>query len=370
MDISRKLAQSNGRLKAGKVGCRIHQQGDRLVLRGTFPPRPGSCKNAPHQQRLFTGLRANGEGLRLAEQMAREIGLALQRGDFDWDQYINPLREKSQTVADWVERHRAEYLSQGGKQETWEGDYWKIFKKMDQSVAIDEAEILRVVLTTSPNTKTRKRAVMALSSLAHLAGIDVDLQPYAGNYAPSKVSPRDLPTDQAIAATRERITSPAWRWVFGMMATYGLRPHEVFRLDFDRLQSGDRVVQVLGNTKTGARECWPIYPEWFSAWALETVELPGIKLERSNSAIGHSVTEWFSDHSIPFPAYSLRHCWAVRSIVFGLPTELAARMMGHSVPVHTSIYHHWLTREHADRVWSLLMDRGDRPRPPTSPSPG
>jgi hypothetical protein len=33
-----------------------------------------------------------------------------------------------------------------------------------------------------------------------------------------------------IAYHRDKLTNPAWQWVYGMMATYGLRNHEVFFL--------------------------------------------------------------------------------------------------------------------------------------------
>uniref|UniRef100_UPI001CFE5416 hypothetical protein n=1 Tax=Microseira wollei TaxID=467598 RepID=UPI001CFE5416 len=32
-------------------------------------------------------------------------------------------------------------------------------------------------------------------------------------------------------ASRTRITNRAWQWVYGMLAVYGLRPHEIFNLD-------------------------------------------------------------------------------------------------------------------------------------------
>ncbi|MFH7029385.1 MAG: hypothetical protein ACHBN1_29340 [Heteroscytonema crispum UTEX LB 1556] len=52
MDISTRLAQANGRLRASKIGIAIQQRGNALWLRGTFPPKPNSCKTKPHQQRI------------------------------------------------------------------------------------------------------------------------------------------------------------------------------------------------------------------------------------------------------------------------------------------------------------------------------
>jgi hypothetical protein len=38
------LEQANNRLRKGKAGMTIEQIGDRLILRGTFPPKPSSNK--------------------------------------------------------------------------------------------------------------------------------------------------------------------------------------------------------------------------------------------------------------------------------------------------------------------------------------
>ena len=47
---------------------------------------------------------------------------------------------------------------------------------------------------------------------------------------------------------------------------------------------------------------------------------------------------------IQIKPYDLRHAWAVRTIFYDLPDTVAARMMGHSVSLHTQTYHHWITK--------------------------
>jgi hypothetical protein len=37
-----------------------------------------------------------------------------------------------------------------------------------------------------------------------------------------------LPSDEVIVEWYDRIPNPTWRYVYGIMATYGLRNHEVF----------------------------------------------------------------------------------------------------------------------------------------------
>ena len=60
--------------------------------------------------------------------------------------------------------------------------------------------------------------------------------------------------------------------------------------------------------------------------------------------VGRRVAEQFRRYDLPLTPYDLRHAWAVRTIHIGLPDTVAARMMGHSVAIHTRTYHHWITR--------------------------
>ena len=56
------------------------------------------------------------------------------------------------------------------------------------------------------------------------------------------------------------------------------------------------------------------------------------------------ITDQFKRYSLPIKPYDLRHAWAVRTIFYDLPDTVAARMMGHSVSLHTQTYHHWITK--------------------------
>ena len=50
---------------------------------------------------------------------------------------------------------------------------------------------------------------------------------------------------------------------FALMATYGLRNHEVFFSDLSCLKKGgDKILRVFPNTKTGEHQVWPFHPEW------------------------------------------------------------------------------------------------------------
>ncbi len=231
-------------------------------------------------------------------------------------------------------------MGQGGKQDTWEGDYWKIYKRLPKDATITPDVLTALTAETTPNTRTRQRTVMALAALSRFEGIGWNGQHLKGDYSPKNTTPRTLPNDKVILEHREALANPAWQWVYGMMATYGLRNHEVFFLDLEAFP----IVKVLEDTKTGYREVWPCYPEWSAAWQLHNRQLPPVKLDRPNQKIGHSVTKYLSP-KLPFAPYDLRHAWAVRTLLFGWPVELSARQMGHSVEVHTRTYQRWITRQ-------------------------
>lgn len=373
MDIEARIAQANGRLKSARVGISIELKGNRLYLRGTFPPRPGSTQKQAHQQRLSLGCHANPSGVKVAEAEARKIGALLDCKQFDWQPYTKIAAATPQTVAEWMEQFEISYFQSRERNDetltTWNGDYVKVLRKLPKEELLT-ADLLdnHIRNNIDPDTKTRRRACMVLRALAKFAKLDYDPSPLAGKYSPKRVSPRDLPDDRTVAEIGFNLKNSAWRWVYGMMATYGLRNHEVFRLDLDLLREGCKVVSVLERTKTGSRRVWACYPEWFEHFDLANVQLPNVNLSRSNEKVGHSVTSYFNSIKIPFSPYNLRHCWAVRTIEFGLPSELAAQQMGHSYQVHCEIYHHWVKDEVHQRAYETLMLRSDRPKAPSVPS--
>ncbi|MEH2183014.1 hypothetical protein [Nostoc sp.] len=83
--------------------------------------------------------------------------------------------------------------------------------------------------STPANSRSRKRTCEKLQLLAELAGIKVNLKPYIGNYGNSQTKPRNIPSDEQIIQVRSLFdNSLSWQWAYGIMATYGLRDHEIF----------------------------------------------------------------------------------------------------------------------------------------------
>lgn len=363
--IDGKIRQANGRLKAGGIGLTIEKSGGTLVLRGTLPPKPDSSVKTPHQQRLALGIPASADGIKQAEAKARTISGLVVSGQFDWSDFVRAKRATPQTVQDWLDQLRHHFLQRGGSLETWTEDYFAVLKRLPLDAYPSPAQLDKLILTTVPNTRTRKRYCTAIAAFAAFANIDYDPFPLAGSYSVTGVSPRDLVDDAELVKWFDKICNPGWRWVYGMMATYGIRPHEAFRLNYDAILEGNRVLEVLDPTKTGQRFVWAYYPEWFDQFDLQAVILPKVCADRSNKAVGKSVSDYFRKHTdIPFTPYTLRHCWAVRTINFNLPISDAARQMGHSVTIHERVYHRWITPRHQQKLYELLLANPQRPHPP------
>ncbi|MGA7932527.1 MAG: hypothetical protein WCA35_03015 [Kovacikia sp.] len=370
VDVDGRIVQANGRLKAGRVGVRVIRRGDTLSLRATLLAKPGAALRKDNRWAIALGVPANPAGVQLAERKARLLGAELQNGSFDWGKWggHQTIDSPLSTVADWVKRFAREYQSTI-EAVSWHKDYESVFAKLPQDEPLTADLLKRVLLQVKdvrPNSRTQRRYALAFERLARFAGLDVDLKHLRGSYSPtSSPDPRDIPSDELIAQIWQQITDPGWRWVCGMMATFGLRAHECFYLDTGELQAGGYMVAVKEG-KTGHRLVWSFYPEWIDQFALRSPVLPEVK-GTQHIHYTQKVSEFFSrSKAIPFSPLDLRHAWAIRTLECGLPYSEAAAQMGHSVTVHEKTYHRWITRETRQKIFDAVMWRGDRPRPPSA----
>jgi integrase len=367
MTIEQRIKEANGRLKNNYCGLRIEQIGGRLYIRGTLPPKPFSGKNEDYQQRI-SAANANPDGVKIAEKLAKKISVQIDAKTFDWADYIDSAVDSSPTIGQWIEDFEKDYFQRRAKnfksQSTWKVEYLSVFKVLDSNGQLTSDILKTAILATEPDTRTRKRFCLTLGALAKFAGLDFDPTPYAGNYSPKSRQARDLPTDKLIVECYAKIQDAKWQWVYGILATYGLRNHEVFFLDLAELRSGNKVLTVLQG-KTGYRKIWPYHPEWFDQFGLQNVKIPDINRDRPNSDIGGTVSQRFRrNEGIPFKVYDLRHCWAIRTLEYGIDISLAAQQMGHSLTVHSNLYHTWIQAQHHQRAFDLAMNKSDRPLPP------
>lgn len=355
MDFSDRLSQANGRLKTAQIRVRVQRLGQKLYLRATLPPPPGSAKDRPYQQRIALNLPANPRGLSVAEQRARELGVSLENGSFSWSDWRG---ESAETVREWVERFCTEWE---GSPLTWKTDYQQPFNKLPSDAPLT-AELLRQTLMEVrellPNSRAQLRAYNAFRQLAVFAGVSTDnLKGLKGSYSASEVDPRTLPSDIDVAEWRSQIANPGWRWVYGMLAAYGLRGHEVYKADLADFPT----VRIPQDTKTGARFVWPLFPEWAKKWELAARVWPPLRNIPSytNGQLGTKTAKFFE--RLPCDAYDLRHCYARRCFEFGYSPEFGAKMMGHSPDVHCRTYRRWIDEAVYKRIYDRGVNGSDRP---------
>ncbi len=373
--LDKQLVQVNQRLKSAKLGLQIERRGDRLNLRGTLPPRPGSPKLRPYQQRVPVKLPATKTGLKQCEQTAKIIAGQLLQDIFDWRDYLGPtagLRMGGADLSAQIDAFKQHFFatrstetSKASLQTTWEKAYVPYLRKLYTTaerhghLSLPEA-IYATVHSTQANSRSRQICCTALGAFADFLRVELptDLKTFWGNYGNSQTQLRDLPCDEQIVEVYDSLTNPRWKYVYGMMATYGLRNHEVFFCDSPReglrqhasadlsgYPSGPEIT-VHETTKTGRHAVWPFYPEWVERFDLLNGEPPKINTDLTTTTlqrVGQQVTTQFRRYKIPFSPYDLRHAWAVRTLLMGLPDAVAAKMMGHSVQVHNRTYHRWMT---------------------------
>jgi integrase len=179
-----------------------------------------------------------------------------------------------------------------------------------------------------------------------------------------------LPSDAEIVEWFYKISNLNWRWAYGMMATYGIRPHELFHLDTQDLEQGGYVLKVLENTKTGFREVRPYHLEWVDQFGLRQKRLPAINvIGKGNKRLGSKISAGFRRYKVPFRPYNLRHAYAVRCLRFDVDPSLAARWMGHTVAVHTRTYQAWISKDVEHEAFVKSIQNPNRPKPPATLPP-
>lgn len=348
------IAAANQRLKRDCWGVTIQRLGDRLYLRAVLPAPPGNANPNPRQQRIATHLRANAEGIKQAEAEAKLLGARLTAGKFNWADYREPGSVAAGSVGYWRDRFRDDLLNRQGKRPgTWTNFYWRWLQKLPADAPLSPAVLIRFLESYPVNSASRYYAASACGAFARFCGLEFRAADWRGSYSRSRdLSPRDLPSDDLVFQVWRSIEDPSWRWVFGMLAAYGLRNHEVARIEsFD-----GPVLQIGENSKTGSRQVWPCYPEWFELMLLADWDCPDLPDSSDNSRIGRIIGQGLRKVS-PIQPYNLRHAWAVRTMLYGWPVELAARQMGHSVKEHTQTYHRWINAEQQQKVFEELSQR-------------
>jgi integrase len=85
------------------------------------------------------------------------------------------------------------------------------------------------------------------------------------------------------------------------------------------------------------------------------LRLPAFNPERSHRDVGALMGQAFRRAGAAFQPYDLRHAWAVRAIHNPkISPSLAAKSMGHSLAVHSSVYQRWFDAHEMESLQAVL----------------
>ncbi|MBW4479352.1 MAG: site-specific integrase [Tolypothrix brevis GSE-NOS-MK-07-07A] len=374
------LEKVNQRLKSAKAKVTIRESNGSLQLRATLPIKPGDKDTngtGRKQYNISLNIPANFDGLKTAEEEAYELGKLIARHTFEWnDKYLGneALKKDFKTIGELLEEFENEYFKTHKRTTKSEHTFFYYFsrtKRFTNPQDFATPENLINSIEKIDKEWARYNAMRAISAFCITFNIEIDLSKYSK--MPENNS-RNIPSDVEIAAgiikfadylnNRGNQVNPdvkdswqLWRWTYGMLATFGLRPRELFiNPDIDwwlSEENADMTWKVDKECKTGERQALPLHKEWIVDFDLrnpkylEMLATTISKKDKSNhaeiTALTQRVSWWFRKIGLDFKPYDLRHAWAIRAHVLGIPIKAAADNLGHSVQVHTQTYQRWFS---------------------------
>lgn len=388
--FEQKLVEANVNLKRDRVRVSIKQTGNSLQLRATLPLKPDDCERlgkGKKQYDLSLGIPANLEGLKTAIEESYELGKLIARHTFEWNEkYLGiKSREKQdiKTIGELLEKFEENYYKIRQKTLTSENtfnNYKSVIKRsfVLESLAI-KSNFEQVINASQGNKKNELIAVASVFIKTFQLGFTLDV-------TRDSVTPtyREIPDEEKIIRSfalfekfalnrkntnicEETDTWEMWRWVYGMLSTFGLRPRELFvQPDINwwvSPQNVDNTWKVHKDTKTGYREVIPFIPEWIELFDLKN-PLPLKILDKKVTKIAsvqninwmrRDISRWFRKVGIEFQPYDLRHACAIRSHLQGIPIKAAADNLGHTVDEHTKTYQRWFGIENRKKAFGEVM---------------
>lgn len=334
---------------------KLRVKGNKLYLRATLPPKPGDGRKSKRYE-LSTGIPYNAKGIEYALAKAKELEADLILERFSWYKYLKEGATLA-SIEDWVRRFEINYWQTHdrtiNREDNYRSDWTRPFTFLPPDEPLTEEVLRRVLLRFASDSRDRRRCYVAFNALANFAELEANLKDLRGNYKP-KIQ-REIFTDGQIESIRNSIKNPAWQWVFGICACYGLRPHEVFRLNCERLTDSPPILSVEQDTKTGLRSVFPLPGEWVEKWQLWAVKMPNVRVEgRSNTALGSRVSQEFYELNLGLTPYHLRTAYAVRACRLRIPDSVASQWMGHDITVHYRSYQRHIDEIGHQIIWESL----------------
>ncbi|MGB3638290.1 MAG: site-specific integrase, partial [Rivularia sp. (in: cyanobacteria)] len=393
MKIEEKLREANLRLKEIKARVSLTMKGNAIQLRATLPLKPDDINikgRKTKQYQISLNIPANLDGLKTAEEEAYELSRLISRKCFEWnDKYLGCkiYQNVDITFGEIYEQFEDIFFKSRKrdiKSEHTLTEYKKVFKREFPFDLIANKSNIEISLKKIESSSKRFQALKVASIVCKYLEIEIDFKTLK---LPIKVKKRDIPQDKIIingfyafnkyCETDEQKKKPYWntyliyRLAYGLIATYGLRPREVFNQpDIDWFTSEDNIDntwKVHNENKTGAREVLPFIPEWIELFDLKNKQslellkqrIDLIKCSSQLTIIVDKNSQWFKRVGLEFRPYDLRHACAIRAHLQGIPLKAAADNLGHSIEMHTKVYQKWFSLENRKKAINTALSEKD-----------
>jgi hypothetical protein len=349
MGFSDELASLNDQLAARRCKARIEQRKNSLALRATLPPKPG-CSGGSRQQRIPLGLPAVMASLAEAELKALTLNTELRNGTFAWRTWQpggkdadNTLITRSVFEESARRLHGEKYANAPERgTESWRKRWAPALNKLPAHGEITIERLVALIEQLTPATAARRETGLVWGMVARKLGMDpTPLREAGSGYGRKQLTPRDIPSDEEIEAAFDQLVerSPHWARVLGMVATYGCRPSELG----DAVLKPDNSLVVTKSKTNRPRVAMPTKTIWVERFQLHRLPTPPGK--KTGYAISTNCAAAMRRQQITFQLYSLRHAAAVRLVKAGVPSEVGARLLGHSVAIFNETYTRWISEQ-------------------------
>jgi integrase len=403
--LHKALKEANERLaKLGKHGKRakLKQSGNSVTLQFNFHG----------QKNPGCGCSFTKRGIQDAERIAELVTNQLSANSFTWGWFdalvgkeLKTEEEQKRTCKQLITEYKAHWFKESKKLKNpfilWSARFGHIDGLMSASDdELSSTIIKHIIERTENNTSVRTYVLQGLTCLLGCFDItdhDKLIQSYKAKNKPTPKR-KNVPTDERIKEVfrtgfqiklctpkGQLYRYPQWQFLYGLLATYGLRIHEAWNIaNWDKpvtLHQGDwisvedsleedkhsryegsdvivpaildpsnkeKILCIKHATKTGYRMAMPISPQgenWIEQFnLLQPLNLPEIKNPLAYRKGAHSYncsTDaccWFRKHGYGFTPHALRHAYNHRGHHLGYNSTTLANSLGHSLQMNSTTY--------------------------------
>ncbi len=325
------------------------------------------------------------EGLAYTRNICLTIDRQIRMGAFTDEWYEREINKNRNTRLEmftigqvlkafeprWLKQRARAYSTERQKQRSLDCHrdiFNRLVKKSKISVnaRFDAIAIRRLMSVYEEGTYPLFSARQTLSTICKILKIEYK---FDGVGIRPKPRERIVPTDVEIiemwhsfdnfASDQHANKWKEYKWLFGLQATYGLRPQELWAIDWswslNPINKGwIKLDQTLTDgLKTGDRHVPPLHKDWIELFDLHNPNYPYDRMTDIKKAT-RGIGEYLAAHKIGFDrhgkfnrvvAYDLRHAFAIRGHRLGITPSTMAKVMGHDLQTHMKHYHRWIDVE-------------------------